>query len=104
MVKVTFSLDEATVGRIRRTADRLGKAQSHVVREAVADYAARADRLSERERLRILEVLERVRRAQSDEVDRGGRRRDSVCSSRASAAAVVATEHRDHSRPTRLPW
>ena len=89
MIRMTFSLDEATVGRIRRTADRLGKAQSHVVREAVADYAARTDRLSERERLRILEVLERVRRANparsTEEVDaemqsvraarrRGGRR------------------------------
>ena len=61
MVKVTYSLDEATVRQIRRTATRLGKAQSHVVREAVADYAARADRLSERERLRLLEALERVR-------------------------------------------
>ena len=61
MVKVTYSLDEATVRQIRRTAERFGKAQSHVVREAVADYAARADRLSERERLRLLDVLERVR-------------------------------------------
>lgn len=63
MVKVTYSLDETTVRQIRRTATRLGKAQSHVVREAVADYAARADRLSERERLRLLDVLEGLRRA-----------------------------------------
>ena len=47
MVRVTYSLDEATVGRIRRTAERLGKPQSHVVRDAVADYDARTDRLSE---------------------------------------------------------
>jgi Arc/MetJ-type ribon-helix-helix transcriptional regulator len=58
MVKVTFSLDEDTVAQIRRTADRLGKAQSHVVREAVAEYAARTDRLSERERQHLLGVLE----------------------------------------------
>lgn len=57
MVKVTFSLDDDTVARIRRTADRLGKAQSHVVREAVAEYAARADRLNERERQHLLGVL-----------------------------------------------
>lgn len=61
MVKVTFTLDDDTVAEIRRTAARLGTAQSRVVREAVAEYAARADRLSERERLRILGVLERLR-------------------------------------------
>lgn len=63
MVKVTYSLDDATVGRIRRTAARLGKPQSQVVREAVAEYDARTDRLSEAERLRMLEVLERLRNA-----------------------------------------
>lgn len=60
MVKVTFSLDDETVEQIRRAANRLGKAQSHIVREAVAEYAARADRLSERERLRLLGVLEDI--------------------------------------------
>lgn len=63
MVKVTFSLDEATVAEIRRTAERLHTAQSHVVREAVAEYAARADRVSERERLRTLAILEGLRKA-----------------------------------------
>ena len=63
MVKVTFTLDDETVAEIRRTAARLGTAQSRVVREAVAEYAARADRLSERERLRILGVLDRLRPA-----------------------------------------
>jgi Arc/MetJ-type ribon-helix-helix transcriptional regulator len=62
MVKVTFSLDEATVAEIRRTAERLGTAQSHVVREAVAEYAARADRISEKERLRALTILESLRK------------------------------------------
>jgi hypothetical protein len=41
----------------------LGKPQSHVVRDAVADYAARADRLSERERQDLMGVLERLRDA-----------------------------------------
>ena len=63
MVKVTFTLDEATVAEIRRTAERLGTAQSHVVREAVAEYAARADRVSERERLRTLTILGSLRKA-----------------------------------------
>jgi len=63
MVRVTFSLDDATVAQIRQTAARLRKAQSHVVRDAVADYAARSDRLSERERLHLIGVLNRLRDA-----------------------------------------
>ena len=61
MVKVTYSLDDATVRRIRRAAERLGNPQSLVVREAVAEYDARTDRLSAAERLRMLEVLDRLR-------------------------------------------
>jgi metal-responsive CopG/Arc/MetJ family transcriptional regulator len=90
MVKVTFSLDEATVAEIRRTAARLRAPQSQVVRDAVAEYAARADRLPERERRRVLNVLEILRGGRSSrsarDVDReltdvraarrqGGRRR-----------------------------
>jgi len=60
MVKVTFSLDEDTVQQLRRTANRMGKAQSQVVRDAVADYASRTDRLPEQERLRLLGVLDRL--------------------------------------------
>jgi metal-responsive CopG/Arc/MetJ family transcriptional regulator len=63
MVKVTFSLDDATVAQIRQTSARLGRPQSQVVRDAVADYVARADQLSERERLHTLGVLERLRHA-----------------------------------------
>ena len=63
MARITFSLDDATVAQIRQTAARLHKPQSHVVRDAVVDYAARADRLSERERLQALGVLERLRAA-----------------------------------------
>jgi len=61
MVRVTYSLDEETVASIRRTAARLRKPQSQVVREAVAEYAARGDRLSEAERRQALAVLERLR-------------------------------------------
>jgi len=63
MVRVTFSLDDATVAEIRRTAARLRKPQSQVVREAVADYAARSDRLSEAERIRLLDAVDRLRGA-----------------------------------------
>jgi hypothetical protein len=62
MVRVTFSLDERTVEAIRRTAARLHRPQSQVVREAVAEYAARTDRLSDGERREALAVLARLRR------------------------------------------
>ena len=57
MVKLTFSLDDETVGTLRRTAARLRKPQSAVVREAIAHYAAREDMLSDEERERILKVV-----------------------------------------------
>jgi hypothetical protein len=60
MVKVTFTLDDETVQSLRRTAERLAKPQSQVVREAVMDYAARAGRLSETERLRMLRTFDAV--------------------------------------------
>ena len=54
MVKMTFTVDEATAARLRQTALRLGKAQSEVVREAVAEYAERVGRLSDAERRALL--------------------------------------------------
>lgn len=74
MVKVTFTLDDETVRSLRRAADRLAKPQSQVVREAVRDYAARVGRLSESERLRLLDtfdtVLARIPRTPAQQVDR----------------------------------
>jgi predicted transcriptional regulator len=61
MARATFSLDLATIQEIRRIAERLHKPQSQVIREAVADYAERTDRLSERERRHLLHVLEGLR-------------------------------------------
>ena len=95
MVKVTYSFDEATVARVRHMAERLGKPQSLVVREAVAEYDARTDRLSEVERLRMLKVLDRLR----DEPV--ARQRESVaaeirelrCSRRESARRRSAPDH-----------
>lgn len=60
MVKVTFTLDDQTVARLRQAAARLSKPQSQVVREAVRDYADRAGRLSEHERLRMLAALDAI--------------------------------------------
>jgi hypothetical protein len=60
MVKVTFTLDEQTVERLRRTAARLAKPQSYVVREAVREYEARSSRLSDEERARMLAIVDRM--------------------------------------------
>lgn len=62
MVKVTFTLDEPTVLKLRRTAERHNKPQSWVVREAVADYAAKSDMLTPEEKARMLEALECFKR------------------------------------------
>jgi len=63
MARATFSLDDETIAEIKRTAIRLKRSQSHVLREAVAEYAARTDRLSERERLRMLGAIKELRAA-----------------------------------------
>ena len=60
MVKVTFTLDEETVRRLRKIADRTKKPQSLVVREAVAHYAARDEKMSDEERDRMLRILDEV--------------------------------------------
>lgn len=58
MVKMTFTLDDVTVARLRLSAVRLAKPQSEVVREAIRDYADRVGRLSEQERLRRLRLFD----------------------------------------------
>jgi hypothetical protein len=60
MVKMTFTLDAHTAETLRRTASRLKKPQSAVIREAVQDYASKADRLTDQERNRMLETLDRA--------------------------------------------
>lgn len=59
-VKMTFTLDEATVVRLNRTAARLAKPKSEIVREAIRDYEASSDRLSEAERLRMLRIVDQI--------------------------------------------
>lgn len=60
VIKVTFTLDDETVEQLRRTAARVRKPQSRVVREAIGEYAARSDKLSDGERQRMLAVIDRV--------------------------------------------
>lgn len=61
MPKLTFSLDEETVATLRTAARRTGKPQSLIVREAIAQHAAREDRLSESDRERLLGVLRQIK-------------------------------------------
>jgi predicted transcriptional regulator len=60
MVKMTFTLDDRTVSRLRQAAARENKPQSQVIREAVNDYADRVGRLSETERVRTLAALDAI--------------------------------------------
>ena len=55
--KMTFSLDTLTAARIGSLSERLGKAKSLVVREAVALYQAHSDRVSEEERTERVRVF-----------------------------------------------
>ena len=61
MPKVTFSLGEEVVRLLRRTAARARKPQSLIVREAIEQYAAREEQLSEEERDRLLAVLHDIK-------------------------------------------
>ncbi len=60
MIKVTFTLDDSTVAYLGRTAERLGKPKSQVVREAIRLYGEQAGRLSEAERTRLLDLFDEV--------------------------------------------
>jgi predicted transcriptional regulator len=61
MPKLTFSLDETSVQTLRRVAERSRKPQSLIVREAIAQYAARDEVLPAEERDRLLAVLQRIK-------------------------------------------
>jgi predicted transcriptional regulator len=60
MVKMTFTLDDETVAALRQASERLAKPQSAIVREAIREYGARAGRLSEEERRRMLRSIDAV--------------------------------------------
>ena len=61
MPKLTFSLDDETVAVLKKAAERSRKPQSLIVREAIAEYAARDERLSPADRDRLLNVLRRIK-------------------------------------------
>ena len=59
-IKVTFSLAPETVGMLNDAAERLSKPKSEVVRDAIQDYYACIDRLSEAERVRMLAAFDEL--------------------------------------------
>jgi hypothetical protein len=59
-VKVTFTLDEATVKRIETASQRLAFSNSRVVPEAVRDYYECLGKMSEQERKRMLHTSDEV--------------------------------------------
>jgi predicted transcriptional regulator len=87
MAKVTFVLDEATVRMIRTLAERRRKAQSQIVREAVAAYGAEEERLTVEERAEKLALLERV-----------------AARPRSRTQAAVDAEQREVRRGRRVGW
>lgn len=58
--KLTFSVDDETARTLKVMAERLDKPQSLIVREAVAEYSARAGRLTEGERRTMLQAVDRM--------------------------------------------
>ena len=58
--KVTFTLDAATIHRLRDAAERLAKPQSAIVREAIQDFYERIGKLSESERTRLLLTFDQL--------------------------------------------
>jgi hypothetical protein len=61
MAKATYVLDDETLRAIRTLAARQQKSQSHVVREAIAAYARREEKLTDAERARKLDLLDDLR-------------------------------------------
>lgn len=60
MIKVTFTLDDGTVASLERTATRLSRPKSQVVREAIRFYGEQIDQLSDAERDQMLRVFDKV--------------------------------------------
>lgn len=58
---MTFSLDDETVRTLRMIAERKQKPQSVVVREAIVEYAAKDEKLSDAERTRKLQLIRQLR-------------------------------------------
>lgn len=61
MTKVTMTLSDDAIEALNRTAKRLGKPKSQVVREALLNYEQRPGELTPEERARRMAILEKIR-------------------------------------------
>jgi predicted transcriptional regulator len=61
MTKVTMTLSDDAIEALNRTAKRLGKPKSEIVRQAILSYGQRPDELTPEERARRLAILEKIR-------------------------------------------
>jgi hypothetical protein len=61
----TLTLDEETIQQIEAAAEHLGKSNSEVVEEAMADYRRLPDKITEAERQRMLNALDEMMRRPS---------------------------------------
>lgn len=61
----TLKLDEETIQQIESAAEHLGKSNSEVVKEAIADYRDLPDRSTPAERQRMLKALDEMMRTPS---------------------------------------
>jgi hypothetical protein len=59
-LKVTFTLDEASIHRLQDAAARLSLPKSQIVREAILDFHDRIGQLSERERAGMLRAFDEL--------------------------------------------
>jgi hypothetical protein len=50
LLKATFTFDEATIRRLADASARLARPKSEIVRDAINEYYARLDRLTDKER------------------------------------------------------
>lgn len=60
MKKVTYTLDSETIDTLERTAERLSRPKSQVVREAIRFYGEEVDRLSVEERDTMLRLFDEL--------------------------------------------
>lgn len=60
MRKVTYTLDPETIDTLERTAERLSRPKSQVVREAIRFYGEEVDRLSVEERDTMLRLFDEL--------------------------------------------
>lgn len=56
----TLTLDEETIQQIESEAERLAKTKSQVIKEAMAGYGRRRDKITEAERQRRLQALDEM--------------------------------------------